>query len=93
MVSHSDLDASERRLAEHAARWLVMFIDSDMLPKARADFAAWLKESPRHTEEFLMTMALWKELDSLDAERAVDLHQLLADVRPEYQSRPAEEPR
>jgi ferric-dicitrate binding protein FerR (iron transport regulator) len=80
MVSDPDSDAIDRRLAERAAQWLVMFIDSDMVPQAKAEFAAWLKESPRHTEEFLMAMAVWKEMDGLDPQRNIDLTSLLAEI-------------
>jgi ferric-dicitrate binding protein FerR (iron transport regulator) len=70
----SDFD---RELAERAAQWLIMLIENEMLPKARQDFAEWLKISPRHAEEFLLVMAVWMQLDALDPRHSIDLRRLL----------------
>jgi len=40
-------------------------------------FASWLLESPRHIEEFLLTAALYKELDGIDVTRQIAVHDLL----------------
>jgi len=73
----SDPTAVDREVAEHAAQWLVMLFESKMRPKAQKEFAAWLKASPRHAEEFLLAMAVWMELDALDPKRVIDLRKLL----------------
>jgi ferric-dicitrate binding protein FerR (iron transport regulator) len=72
--------AADRELAELAAQWLVMLIENDMRPTAQKDFTEWLKVSPRHTEEFLLAMAVWMELDALDPQHSIDLRKLLEDA-------------
>jgi len=71
---------ADRELAEHAAQWLVMLIEDEMRPKAQRDFAEWLRASPRHTEEFLLAMAVWNQLDALDPAHSIDLQKLLKDA-------------
>lgn len=66
-----------RELAERAAQWLIMLFESEMLPKARKDFTEWLRASPRHAEEFLLAVAVWKQLDALDPQHIIDLRGLL----------------
>jgi ferric-dicitrate binding protein FerR (iron transport regulator) len=68
---------ADRELAEHAAQWVVMIIENEMRPTSQEDFAAWLRASPRHAEEFLLAMAVWMQLDALDPEHAIDLQKLL----------------
>lgn len=52
---------SDRKIiGEQAARWLVELAEGDC--GQRAAFVAWIKESPRHVEEFLFATATLKEL-------------------------------
>lgn len=75
-------EQDDRRIAEKAAEWLLV------LPKAglreHGAFAEWLRESPRHVEEFLLVSAAYRELDSAPMEslpdRAALRAELLADV-------------
>jgi ferric-dicitrate binding protein FerR (iron transport regulator) len=71
---------ADRELAEHAAQWLVMLIENEMRPTAQQDFTEWLKASPRHAEEFLLSMAVWMQLDALDPQHSINLKQLLSDA-------------
>ncbi|HEU4625440.1 MAG TPA: FecR domain-containing protein [Steroidobacteraceae bacterium] len=66
-------------LSEEAAHWLVELEEPGTEVLGR--FAAWLESSPRHIEEFLMAAAVWKEFDHFDAERRLDIEQLLATAR------------
>jgi ferric-dicitrate binding protein FerR (iron transport regulator) len=61
----AEFSKADRELAERAAQWVLTLLEKEMVPKARDEFAAWLKQSPRNTEEFLLAMAIWKQLDSL----------------------------
>lgn len=57
---------SQRRrdvIAEEAAVWLVRL--EDAAPRAKSEFAAWLKSSPEHVEEFLAIAALWDTLPAV----------------------------
>lgn len=59
-------------LTEDAAGWLVR-LEHDPTPQCRAEFAAWLRHSPTHMEEFLSVTAAYKELDGLEALGDFDL--------------------
>lgn len=65
------------RTTEEAAQWLVRLEESDA-PQHRAAFIGWLKHSPRHVEELLLTDAAYRRLDGLDTQRRVDIHKLMA---------------
>ncbi len=64
-------------LAEQAVKWLRTLARGG--PEEHAEFAAWLKESPRHIEETLCAAAVDKALDRLDAQRWPDVSNYLAD--------------
>lgn len=55
------------------------------LPGAGADeqaaFGAWLRESPRHVEEFLLVTAAYRELDPASAQTGLDLDVLSAELQ------------
>lgn len=70
------IDAAIR---EQAAQWLLR-LDEDFGPRQRALFAAWLKQSPRHAEEFLLLTALWRQLDHVDPQRRIDVPALVAEA-------------
>jgi transmembrane sensor len=54
-------EKSELSIAEQAAQWLCELGDESQ--DRRAEFVAWLQESPRHVEEFLLTTTVWKAFD------------------------------
>jgi transmembrane sensor len=54
-------------ISERAAEWL--FLLQETGNKHRAAFAEWLKESPKHVEEFLAITALNHHLDTTDWKR------------------------
>lgn len=64
------------KLAEQAAQWLTVLESGG--PEERAAFARWLTESRRNVEEFLFMSAVDKVLDGADAQRRIDVEQLLA---------------
>ncbi len=63
------------KIAEEAAEWLIELDDPD--PEALARFAAWLKASPRHVEEFLLVSAVWTEFDDFDPDRRFPVRRML----------------
>ncbi len=67
------------KLAEQAWEWLDRLEEAD--DRARAEFAGWLGESPRHIEEFLLASALHREFEGVDAARRIDIDGLLASYR------------
>jgi len=66
----------DKPLAEQAAKWLSDLEHGDR--HKQAEFAAWLKESPRHIEEVLCAAAIGKALDRLDPQRWPDVSGFLA---------------
>lgn len=63
------------KIAEEAAEWLIELDNPD--PQALARFAAWLKASPRHVEEFLLVSAVWTEFDDFDPDRRFAIRRVL----------------
>lgn len=66
------------RIAEEAAEWLDALAEGGT--QKRADFAAWLRASPRHVEEFLIMRTLDDEAERLDVQRKFNVERLLAQV-------------
>jgi len=65
-------DTSSKRIdaiAEEAADWLVTLNSADS--QAKAAFAAWLKTSPEHVNEFLAIAVLWDALPELSSQPSV----------------------
>jgi transmembrane sensor len=77
-------------ISEQAARWL--FELEDPGPATLADFAAWLKASPVHVEEFLLITSAWKAFDGFDAERRIQLDRILDEARDTVQGLAAHAP-
>lgn len=75
----TQLNATDQRIAEEAAQWLID-LEDEATPDM-AGFAAWLAASPRHVEEFLLASAVWHEGDALDDERRIDVERLVAEAR------------
>jgi transmembrane sensor len=65
-------------LAEEAAHWLIELEEPG--PKTLNDFSAWLRASPRHVEEFLLVSTVWKEFEGFDAERRLQIQQLIEEA-------------
>lgn len=65
------------RLAEQAAAWLTR-LEEDAGAECRREFVAWLKHSPRHLEELLLTAAVYEGLGGLDPQRHIDVRKLVA---------------
>lgn len=78
-MSGLELNATDQRIAEEAAQWLID-LEDEATPDM-AGFAAWLAASPRHVEEFLLASAVWHEGDALDDERRIDVERLLEEAR------------
>ena len=66
------------RVAEEAAEWLEELAVGGT--EARVEFAAWLRRSPRHIEEFLLMKALDREAQQLDPERLLAVPPMRADL-------------
>ncbi len=49
-------------IADQAAEW---FLSLKTQPHRQGEFAAWLRASPRHVEEFLLVTAAWRTLDGV----------------------------
>lgn len=71
---------TESGIREEAASWLIEMEDEpERFDHPR--FAAWLKASPRHGEEFLLTTAAWKAFDGVDVNRTIDVEKLLEESK------------
>jgi transmembrane sensor len=68
-------NSMDMKIAEEAAEWLIELDNPD--PQALARFAAWLKASPRHVEEFLLVSAVWTEFDDFDPDRRFPVRRML----------------
>jgi len=71
-------------IQEQAAQWVVDLQEpsQDLLQA----FALWLRESPRHVEEFLFINALWDEFDNFAAQPRIDLEKMIAEAREAHNS-------
>lgn len=67
------------RMTEQAARWVATL--KNATDQEQAEFGAWLKESPRHVEEFLFVAAAEQSFDDLQRRGArVDAETLVANA-------------
>lgn len=69
--------ASEAIQAE-ASEWVLRLDEAALDLPMRRQLLAWLKTSPQHIDEFLVASAVWHELDGVDAEKRIDVAELLA---------------
>lgn len=74
------LREDDLRIAEEAAEWLHRLHEQGEDAACLSALSAWLRQSPRHLEEFLMITAISKELDAVDPERHIDVRSLLAEA-------------
>ena len=65
-ISHKRRDV----IAEEAADWFMRLKDADA--RSHTAFAAWLKTSPEHVEEFLAVAALWDALPETSAQPSIE---------------------
>lgn len=72
-------DSVRDKIAEQAFSWLLQLEDADDIQAKQAAFAAWLKQSPLHVEEYLLTVAKWRELDGIDPDKTIDIDALLSE--------------
>ena len=70
-------------IAEQAGEWLVMNDESPLGAQDAAAFAAWLKSSPVHVEEFLGVSAITRDLTAARADPEYSLEAILARARAE----------
>jgi len=60
---------------DEAAQWVQGFDETD--PQQKERFVEWVRTSPRHTEELLVTTLLSDELDRVDPNRTIDVEKLI----------------
>jgi transmembrane sensor len=70
----------DRLLAQRASEWHQILENAS--DSQRADFVAWLKQSPLHVQEYLETVYTHQVLKHIDAERLEDIDALIAQVAP-----------
>jgi len=63
---------------EQAAWWVTEL--QEAAPETERRFADWLKQSPRHVEEFLFFDTLWQQLDSVDRAHGIDVERIIAEA-------------
>lgn len=73
---NDSVEPKDLRIAEEAAEWLLR-IDEDRSDGCHAEFAAWLRHSPQHMEEFLMLSATASAARGIDPQRKIDVEALL----------------
>lgn len=66
-------------IAQRASDWFFSLREAGA--DEQAAFGAWLRESPRHVEEFLLVTAAYRELDSVATQIPLDLEQVRAGLR------------
>jgi len=70
----------DRLLAQRASEWHQIL--ENATDSQRAEFVAWLKQSPLHVQEYLETVYTDQVLKHIDAERLEDIETLIAQVAP-----------
>jgi len=64
--------------AQEASAWVEALCNPS--PAQRAAFVAWLKDSPRNVQDFLLMLTIDNALDHIDAKRLLDIQTLCAQV-------------
>lgn len=70
----------QRLLNEEAAAWLLR-LENDSSLDTETEFRRWIERSADHVQTFLEVTAIDRDLYGLDAQRQVDLDELIAAVR------------
>jgi transmembrane sensor len=60
------------RLAEEAALWILR-MERNPTRQTREEFSNWLRESPRHTEEFLFAKSVSVQFDGVDPRHEIEI--------------------
>lgn len=69
--------AVREKVSEQAFEWLLKFDAGQVSAADQRIFAAWLKQSPLHGDEYLQLTATWRELDGVDLGHHVNIDHLL----------------
>lgn len=75
-----------RQIAEEAASWAVRLDAGALSSGERQDLAAWLKASPLHVDELLISASMITGFGLVDAEKQICVEDLLAETDPEVLS-------
>src|SRR5882724_1871730 len=70
----------DRLLAQRASEWHQIL--ENATESQRAEFVAWLKQSPLHVQEYLETVYTDQVLKHVDDERLEDVDALIAQIAP-----------
>src|SRR5688500_4574578 len=65
----------EQLILEQAARWHLLMQGAPS-PEERAAFDTWLMDSRRHVRNYLLVVALERELTQIDPERRIEIDNL-----------------
>lgn len=71
-------DSERRNLRQQAAQWVCDLPGAP--PEKQLEFVQWLKRSPRHINEYLLTQTLWQDIRDAAATDSTDLDALTAEV-------------
>src|SRR5687767_11348856 len=77
MTTNAMARTEQLLIAQHAADWLRRLQSADAAEHAA--FLDWLRQSPLHVQEMLLSMSVDDALDGFDAQRRIDLNALLSD--------------
>lgn len=69
-------DMELRAIRERAAEWVCELEEGAL--EQHAEFAAWMRQSPRHVEEFLFAATAWKALDDVGPQNAAEVDAAVA---------------
>ncbi|MBL8270909.1 FecR family protein [Steroidobacter sp.] len=67
-----------RQINEDAASWLIR-LETEPTAGCKAEFSAWLAQSPLHVQNFLLVSAAYRELDGLKEANSIDVEQLIGE--------------
>lgn len=60
-----------------AAEWAVIVDDGALPASKKVQFVSWLRESPRHIEEFLAAAAVLHDCERIDRQKEIDIERLI----------------
>lgn len=66
-MSAADPQSAELARFEEAALWCVRLCEGQMTSAARAEFTGWLTSDPRHRAAFDKAVALWEDINAIEA--------------------------
>ena len=71
-------DKSTQAIIEAANEWLLVMHDETVSSEDEKAFVAWLRESPVHVREYLQAERVFASLESIDADKCIDVEALLS---------------